>query len=78
MNTSFDAAMERNEILRLELEVIKYEHRDLDDAITVLQAKPGSDQLTLQRLKKRKLLLKDKITHLELSLIHISEPTRPY
>ena len=65
MNTSFDAAMERNEILRLELEVIKYEHRDLDDAITVLQAKPGSDQLTLQRLKKRKLLLKDKITHLE-------------
>ena len=65
MNTSFDAAMERTEILRLELEVIKYEHRDLDDAITVLQAKPGSDQLTLRRLKKRKLLLKDKITHLE-------------
>ena len=65
MNNSFDTAMERNEILRLELEVLKYEHRELDDTITVLQENPTSDQLTVQRLKKRKLLLKDMITHLE-------------
>ena len=65
MNTSFDTAMERKEILRLELKVLKYQHRKLDDTITVLQKKQASDQLMIQRLKKRKLLLKDMISHLE-------------
>ena len=65
MNTSFDTAMERKEILRLELKVLKCQHRELDDIITVLQKKPASDQLMIQRLKKRKLLLKDMISHLE-------------
>ena len=65
MNTSFDTAMERKEILRLELKVLKYQHHKLDDTITVLQKKPASDQLMIQRLKKRKLLLKDRISHLE-------------
>ena len=65
MNTSFDTAMERKEILRLELKVLKYQHRKLDDTITALQKKPASDQLMIQRLKKRKLLLKDMISHLE-------------
>ena len=69
MTTSFDTTMERNEILRLELKRLKYEHRELDDTITVLQKKPVSDQLTVQSLKKRKLLLKDMISHLEDQII---------
>ena len=65
MNTSFDTAMERKEILRLELKVLKHQHRKLDVAITALQKKPAVDQLMVQRLKKRKLLLKDMISHLK-------------
>ena len=65
MDASFDGSMDRSEILRLKLEVLRGEHRDLDDAISALQEKAGADRLTLQRLKKRKLLLKDKIAHLE-------------
>jgi hypothetical protein len=44
------------------------EHRDLDDVIDRLAEKPGQDQLQLQRLKKKKLLLKDQISHLERQL----------
>ena len=65
MDTSFDGSMDRSEILRLELEVLRSEHRDLDDAISALQEKAGADRLTIQRLKKRKLRLKDKIANLE-------------
>ena len=65
MDASFDGSMDRSEILCLELEVLRGEHRDLDDAISALQEKAGADRLTIQRLKKRKLLLKDKIAHLE-------------
>ena len=65
MNTSFDTAMERKEILRLELKVLKHQHRKLDVAITALQKKPTADQLMVQRLKKRKFLLKDMISHLK-------------
>ena len=65
MDASFDGSMDRSEILRRELEVLRGEHRDLDDAISALQEKAGADRLTIQRLKKRKLLLKDKIAHLE-------------
>ena len=65
MEASFDGSMDRREILRIELEVLKGEHRDLDEAISALQEKAGSDRLTIQRLKKRKLRLKDKIVHLE-------------
>ena len=65
MDASFDGSMDRREILRIELEVLKGEHRDLDEAISALHEKAGSDRLTIQRLKKRKLRLKDKIVHLE-------------
>jgi hypothetical protein len=44
------------------------EHGDLDDAIARLSENPLPDQLRLQRLKKRKLLLKDQLTHLERQL----------
>ena len=47
---------------------LQIEHRDLDDIITRLSHIPGQDQLQLQRMKKRKLLLKDQIRHLERQL----------
>ncbi|HRK23818.1 MAG TPA: DUF465 domain-containing protein [Beijerinckiaceae bacterium] len=47
-----------------ELEQHRQEHRDLDDAILALEALGAPDKLQIQRLKKRKLLLKDEITRL--------------
>ncbi|MCX7140409.1 MAG: DUF465 domain-containing protein [Proteobacteria bacterium] len=47
---------------------LQMEHRDLDDAIARLSENPLPDQLRMQRLKKRKLLLKDQLTHLERQL----------
>ncbi len=56
--------MKTEEVLRVELETLKREHRDLDEAIDALQAAAG-DGLTVRRLKKQKLALKDKIAALE-------------
>ena len=50
------------------LSELQLEHRDLDDAIARLSENPLPDQLRMQRLKKRKLLLKDQLTHLERQL----------
>lgn len=63
MNTS--SKMERREVLRVELEVLRCEHRDLDDAIHALEEQGRVDQLTLRRLKKQKLALKDQMSRLE-------------
>jgi len=57
--------MKTDEVLRVELEVFRREHRDLDDAISALSDRAVADQLTLQRLKKRKLKLKDQIASIE-------------
>ena len=65
MNMQSDLAMKTDEVLRVELEVFRREHRDLDDAISALSERQTADQLTLRRLKKRKLLLKDKIAMIE-------------
>jgi hypothetical protein len=43
------------------LELLKAEHRRLDEEIESLRAQGGADQLEIARLKKRKLLLKDEI-----------------
>jgi hypothetical protein len=51
--------------LRTQLERLRQEHRDLDAAIQALQSVPGSDVLQVQRLKKRKLALRDRITFIE-------------
>jgi len=51
--------------LRAQLARLLQEHRDLDTAISALEGAPGSDLLQIQRLKKRKLHLKDKITFVE-------------
>lgn len=63
MNTS--AKMEQLEVLRVKLEVLKREHRDLDTAIDALHERGAPDMLTLKRLKKQKLHLKDQIVALE-------------
>lgn len=55
--------------LRERLEALRLEHRDLDDAIQRMIEHPPYDQLKMQRLKKRKLILKDKISDLEDRLI---------
>lgn len=57
--------MDEYEELRLQLEEMRTEHRDLDDVIARLTEKAPFDQLQLQRLKKRKLGLKDLILRLE-------------
>ncbi|RVT85909.1 DUF465 domain-containing protein [Rhodobacteraceae bacterium CCMM004] len=57
--------MDSDEVLRVKLEVLRREHRDLDEAIHALQAQARSDPLTLQRLKKQKLRLKDRIAAIE-------------
>ena len=51
--------------LREQLARLQQEHRDLDAAISALQHSPGSDLLQVQRLKKRKLFLRDRISYIE-------------
>jgi hypothetical protein len=51
--------------LRSRLHELQVEHRDLDDVIARLEDAPPHDELLVRRLKKRKLLLKDRITLLE-------------
>lgn len=65
MNAPSDLAMKPEDVLRVELEVFRREHRDLDEAITALQDRGTGDQLTIKRLKKQKLLLKDTIARIE-------------
>ena len=65
MTASSDISMKNEEVLRIELGVFRREDRDLDDAITALSEKGTADPLTLQRLKKQKLKLKDKIAQIE-------------
>jgi len=55
--------------LRRKLEELRQEHRDLDDVIARLQEGSPFNQLQLQRLKKRKLSLKDQMTRLESKLL---------
>lgn len=56
-------AMTRDEEreLREQLARLQQEHRDLDAAIAALETSPGSDLIQVQRLKKRKLFLRDRI-----------------
>jgi hypothetical protein len=63
MNSS--ARMEKLDVLHIQLGVLRQEHRDLDDAIRALEASGTADPLTVKRLKKQKLHLKDKIAVLD-------------
>ena len=51
--------------LREQLARLQQEHRDLDAAIAALEFSPGSDLIQVQRLKKRKLVLRDKIRQID-------------
>ena len=57
--------MVTEDVLRVEVETLKREHRDLDEAIRALEDRGTGDQLTIKRLKKKKLALKDQIQALE-------------
>jgi len=57
------------EALRAKLAELRIEHRDLDDVISRLSETSPFDQLQLRRLKKRKLVLKDMIAHIESQLL---------
>ncbi|HKU71475.1 MAG TPA: DUF465 domain-containing protein [Burkholderiales bacterium] len=54
--------------LKQKINQLQTEHRDLDDVIVRLSQSTAQDQIQLQRLKKRKLLLKDQIAILERQL----------
>ena len=55
---------DRTDVLKAKLQALLSEHRDLDDVIAQLTGASVSDQLRMQRLKKRKLALKDEIARL--------------
>lgn len=57
--------LSHEDVLRVKLGVLRQKHRDLDDAIEALRAQGPNTALTVQRLKKEKLLLKDQIARIE-------------
>ncbi|CAG4925767.1 unnamed protein product [Acidocella sp. C78] len=59
---------DKDNLLR-QLHGLRSEHRDLDSVIARLGDEKLTDQLQIQRLKKRKLLLRDQILRLESRLI---------
>ncbi len=61
--------MNFEDLMRFRLEVLRREHRDLDEAVRALEMDGRPDQLILRRLKKQKLSLKDQIVKLEDRLI---------
>ena len=65
MNVLNDLSMKSDEVLKVELEEFRRQHRDLDEAIAALQEKGTGDTFTIKRLKQQKLRLKDRITWIE-------------
>lgn len=62
---SIHAVMNTEEITRTKIEVLRCEHRDLDEAIDALSTQPTMSSLALQRFKRKRLALKDRISQLE-------------
>ncbi len=62
---AFELVETMEEDLAAELSRLREDHRDLDDAIDALERIANRDLLQIQRLKKRKLSLRDRISHLE-------------
>ena len=58
-----------NDQIKQRISHLNLEHKDLDDALYLLREKPYIDELQIQRLKRRKLKLKDEIKLLESKLI---------
>ena len=65
VNALSDLSMKTEDVLRVELELFRREHADLNESIDALQSEGRADMLTLQRLKRRKLMLKDRIRQIE-------------
>jgi len=65
MNAPSDISMKTDDVLRVELEVFRREPRDLNETLEALVDRGTADQLTIKRLKKQKLALKDKIALIE-------------
>ena len=61
--------MAKQDKVRQQLAALRSEHRDLDDVISQLIEGGNYDPLQVQRLKKRKLVLKDQIAKLESRLL---------
>jgi len=61
----FELSQEEIEVLQAELARLREEHRDLDSAIDALERLGPINQVQIQRLKKRKLYLRDRISYLE-------------
>ena len=61
--------MDDQDAIRKKLSELESEHRDLDDVIARITEQVPFDQLQAQRLKKRKLLLKDEIAKLRSRLL---------
>ena len=57
------------DLLRIRLDVLRREHRELDAAVKDMEASGRPDQLSLRRLKKQKLALKDQIVKIEDDMI---------
>lgn len=62
---SEELTSEERAAFEAEIERLRQEHRDLDAAIEALRLVGGSDQLQIQRLKKRKLVLRDRLAYLD-------------
>jgi len=60
---------EERAALQQKLDALRLEHRDLDAVIAQMAVQPSADQLLLRRLKKRKLMLKDRIERLKSGLL---------
>ena len=58
-----------DEALKIQLSKLEQEHRDLDTAIASLEERMPYDRLTIQRLKKKKLQLKDEMTKIHEALL---------
>ena len=58
-----------NEEMRQQLEELRVAHRDLDDAIDALTDTGRADMIRLQRLKRQKLALRDRIAKVENALL---------
>lgn len=65
MDNDGEPGDEERKAWRIELEHLRQEHRDLDAAIEALLHLGGMDRLQVQRLKKRKLTLRDRMSFLE-------------
>ena len=57
--------LSHDDVLRMRLEVLRQDHRDLDVAICALEDAVAPDLLVIRRLKRQKLHLKDRIARIE-------------